>query len=148
MTEDPYDLARFVEAQHRTYGRALAEIASGRKRSHWMWYVFPQIEGLGFSATSRRYAIRSRVEAEAYLRHETLGKRLVECAEAALAVDGRSAREVFGTPDDLKLRSSATLFAAVSPAGSVFHRLLDKYFGGVPDEATLQIMAAAADGKS
>lgn len=142
MTEDPYDLARFVEAQRGTYDRALAEIASGRKRSHWMWYVFPQIAGLGFSATSRRYAIRSKAEADAYLRHETLGKRLVESAVTALAVDGRSAREIFGTPDDLKLRSSATLFAEVSAPGSVFHRLLDKYFGGAPDEATLQLLAA------
>lgn len=145
MAEDPYDLARFVEAQRGSYERALAEIASGRKRSHWMWYVFPQIAGLGLSPTSRRYAIRSKLEAEAYLRHETLGKRLVECAEAALAVGGRSAHEIFGSPDDLKLRSSATLFAAVSPAGSVFHRLLEKYFDGVPDEATLQILAAAEE---
>jgi uncharacterized protein (DUF1810 family) len=97
--------------------------------------------GLGFSATSRRYAIRSKAEAEAYLDHETLGRRLIECARAALAVEGLSAREIFGTPDDLKLRSSATLFAAVSPAGSVFHRLLDKYFDGAPDEATLQLLA-------
>lgn len=106
MTKDPHDLARFLEAQRGSYDRALAEIASGRKQSHWMWYVLPQIAGLGFSATSRRYAIRSKAEAQAYLRHETLGKRLVECAEAALAVDGRPAREIFGTPDDLKLRSS------------------------------------------
>ena len=141
MTEDAYDLARFVEAQAGSYDRALFEIARGRKRSHWMWFVFPQMAGLGFSATSRRYAIRSKAEAEAYLDHETLGRRLIECARAALAVEGLSAREIFGTPDDLKLRSSATLFAAVSPAGSVFHRLLDKYFDGAPDEATLQLLA-------
>lgn len=140
-TADAYDLARFVEAQRGSYENALAEIGSGRKRSHWMWYIFPQIAGLGSSATSRRYALRSTSEAEAYLRHDILGPRLTACAEAALAVRSRSARDIFGTPDDLKLRSSATLFAAVSPAGSVFHRLLDKYYDGAPDEATLEILA-------
>jgi uncharacterized protein (DUF1810 family) len=144
VTEDAYDLARFVEAQRETYDRALAEVANGRKRSHWMWYIFPQIAGLGSSATSRRYAIGSPAEAEAYLRHDILGPRLRECAETVLAVQGRSAHEIFGTPDDLKLRSSATLFAAVSPAGSVFQRLLDRYFGGERDEATLQILSAAS----
>jgi uncharacterized protein (DUF1810 family) len=134
-------LARFVDAQRTGYDRALAEIANGRKHSHWMWYVFPQIEGLGFSATSRKYAIRSLAEAEAYLRDAVLGPRLVACANAALEVEGRSAREIFGSPDDLKLRSSATLFAEVSPAGSVFHRVLDKYFGGEPDKETLRILA-------
>jgi uncharacterized protein (DUF1810 family) len=146
--EDGYDLARFVEAQRGSYERALAEIVSGRKRSHWMWYIFPQMAGLGFSATSRRYAIRSDLEAEAYLHHEILGPRLLACAEAALAVENRSAREIFGTPDDLKLRSSATLFAGVSPAGSVFHRLLDKYYDGAPDEATLEILARRGTAKS
>ena len=141
MTSSGHDLQRFVDAQRATYARALAEITSGRKRSHWMWYVFPQIAGLGFSATSRRYAIESLSEAEAYLRHEVLGPRLVACAEAALAVEGLSAQRIFGSPDDLKLRSSATLFAHVSPEGSVFHRLLDKYFGGAPDEATVRILA-------
>ena len=141
MTSDAHDLARFVDAQRSSYERALGEIAGGQKRSHWMWYVFPQIEGLGFSATSRKYAIRSLAEAEAFLRHETLGPRLIACADAALAVEGRSARTVFGSPDDMKLRSCATLFAQVSPQGSVFHRLLDKYFGGEPDEATLRILA-------
>jgi uncharacterized protein (DUF1810 family) len=140
VTDDVHDLARFVDAQRGSYDRALAEIASGRKRSHWMWYVFPQIAGLGISATSCKYAIESLAEADAYLRHELLGPRLAACAEAALAVEGRSAREIFGSPDDLKLRSSATLFAQVSPAGSVFHRLLDKYFGGQPDDATLRLI--------
>jgi uncharacterized protein (DUF1810 family) len=144
LTSDPHDLARFVLAQQGTYERALAEIASGTKRSHWMWYVFPQIAGLGVSATSRKFAIKSLAEARAYLRHEILGPRLVACAEAALAVEGRSARQVFGSTDELKLRSSATLFAQVAPAGSVFHRLLDKYFGGDADDATLQILAVSA----
>jgi uncharacterized protein (DUF1810 family) len=134
-------LTRFVLAQQGTYERALAEIASGTKRSHWMWYVFPQIVGLGSSAPSRKYAIKSLAEAEAYLRHGTLGPRLVACAEAALAVEGRSALQIFGSTDELKLRSSATLFAQVAAVGSVFHRLLDKYFAGEPDEATLHILA-------
>ena len=137
---DPYNLNRFVEAQQDDYTRALAEIRSGRKRSHWMWYVFPQFEGLGSSTTSRRYAIKSVAEAEAYLRHPTLGPRLLECCEAALGVAGRSALEVFGSPDDVKLRSCATLFASVSPAGSVFERLLGKYFQGRRDEKTSRLM--------
>jgi uncharacterized protein (DUF1810 family) len=143
LTGDAHDLARFVAAQRGSYEHALAEIASGRKRSHWMWHVFPQFAGLGVSATSRKYAIASLAEAEAYLRHEVLGSRLVACADAALAVEGRSAREIFGSPDDLKLRSSATLFAHVSAEGSVFHRLLDKYFGGEPDDATLRLVATS-----
>ena len=134
------DLSRFVEAQEDDYARALAEIHSGRKQSHWMWYVFPQFDGLGSSPMSQRYAIKSIAEAEAYLRHPILGPRLVECAEASAALQGTSAAQVFGYPDDLKLRSCATLFARVSPAGSVFERLLEKYFQGEPDEKTLRLM--------
>jgi uncharacterized protein (DUF1810 family) len=137
-TTDPYELDRFVRAQSETYERALAEIRSGRKRSHWMWYIFPQIDGLGFSAMSRRYAIGSLAEAAAYLSHPVLGLRLRACAEAALGIEGRSAAEIFGSPDDMKLRSCATLFASASPAGSAFHRLLDTYFQGHPDPATLR----------
>lgn len=133
---DPHDLNRFVAAQRDAYDQALAELRAGRKRSHWMWYIFPQIAGLGFSALSRRYAIRDRAEAEAYLRHPLLGSRLRECAEAVLAIEGRSAREILGAPDDSKLRSCATLFAGVSAPGSVFHRLLDRYFDGQPDPRT------------
>src|SRR5262249_36763738 len=110
----------------------------GRKRTHWMWYVFPQIAGLGSSAMAQAYAIGSRAEAEAYLAHPGLGPRLMEIAEAAATIAGKSATDVFGYPDDLKVRSFATLFAAVSPAGSVFERLLEKYFDGTPDEATLK----------
>jgi uncharacterized protein (DUF1810 family) len=139
-TVDPYDLDRFVRAQERDYEHALSEIRSGRKRSHWMWYIFPQFEGLGFSSTSRRYAIKSVAEAEAYLRHPILGPRLLESVQAILGVDGRSALEVFGSPDDMKLRSSATLFASVSPVGSVFEQLLDRYFGGKPDDKTLRLL--------
>lgn len=142
---DPYDLKRFAEAQADDYHQALSEIRAGRKRSHWMWYVFPQFGGLGFSPASRRYAIKSLAEAEAYLRHPVLGPRLVECFEAVLDVVGRSATDVFGFPDDLKLRSCATLFARVSEPGSVFERVLGKYFGGEPDPSTLRLLGAAPD---
>jgi uncharacterized protein (DUF1810 family) len=143
---DRYDLKRFVEAQASDHERALAEIRSGRKRSHWMWYIFPQIDGLGFSSMSRRYAIKSLAEAEAYLNHPVLGPRLKECAEAALQIEGRSAREIFGSPDDMKLRSCATLCARVSPPGSVFEELLEKYFAGEPDEKTVRLLGTATEG--
>jgi uncharacterized protein (DUF1810 family) len=144
--DDPYELDRFVRAQDGDYRRALAEVRAGRKRSHWMWYIFPQFAGLGFSSMSQRYAIKSAAEARAYLGHPVLGPRLVECCEAAIALEGRTATEVFGSPDDIKLRSCATLFAAVSPPGSVFDRLLDKFFQGVRDEQTLRLMEATASG--
>jgi uncharacterized protein (DUF1810 family) len=137
---DPYNLARFVSAQEGSYESALAEIRAGQKRSHWMWYIFPQFAGLGVSATSHHYAIGSQAEAEAYLRHPVLGPRLVACCEAALGIEGKSAYEVFGSPDDLKLRSCATLFAALSPPDSVFARLLEKYFRGQADPKTLRLM--------
>ena len=144
---DPHHLSRFVQAQEDDYGQALSEIRSGRKRSHWMWYIFPQFEGLGFSSTSRFYSIKSLAEAEAYLSHPVRGPRLRECAEAALRVEGRSAFEIFGSPDDLKLRSCATLFACVSPAGSVFARLLDKYFQGERDGKTLRLLGIAPEAR-
>jgi uncharacterized protein (DUF1810 family) len=137
---DPWNLERFVSAQAGDYEGALEEIRQGRKRSHWMWYVFPQFAGLGESAMSRRYAIRSAAEASAYLSHPLLGPRLIACAEAVLAVDGRSARDIFGSLDDLKLRSCATLFAAVSPPDSVFQRIINKYFDGRGDSLTLRLM--------
>jgi uncharacterized protein (DUF1810 family) len=140
IAADPHDLARFVEAQKHDYAQALSEIRRGQKRSHWMWYVFPQFDGLGFSSTSRRYSIKSVAEAEAYLRHPILGPRLLESARATLGVEGRSALEVFGSPDDMKLRSCATLFASISPAGSVFEQILNRYFGGEPDDTTLQLL--------
>jgi uncharacterized protein (DUF1810 family) len=143
---DPHDLARFVEAQERNYDRALAEIRAGRKRSHWMWYVFPQLDGLGSSEMARRYAIKNVAEAEAYLSHPVLGPRLTECAEAVLGLEGRSAAEVFGSPDDLKLRSCATLFACVTPPGSVVDRLLAKYYGGERDGRTLRLLGLDAQG--
>jgi uncharacterized protein (DUF1810 family) len=143
--DDRYDLARFVEAQDRDYQHALSEIQAGRKRSHWMWYVFPQFEGLGGSPTSRHYAIKSVDEARAYLAHAVLGPRLVECADALLQTEGRSAYDIFGSPDDLKLRSSATLFASVSTPGSVFDRILGRYFDGEPDARTIALISTARE---
>jgi uncharacterized protein (DUF1810 family) len=140
---DPFDLDRFVQAQARNYVQALAEIRRGAKESHWMWYVFPQLAGLGSSPTARRYAIRGLDEAAAYLRHPVLGARLAECANALLALAGPSASDIFGWPDELKLRSSATLFALASPPDSVFSRLLDKYFAGEPDPKTLRLLGRA-----
>ena len=138
--QDPFDLNRFVQAQEDVYPRALSEIKRGRKTSHWMWFIFPQIDGLGYSSTARFYAIKSREEARAFLQHPVLGQRLTECSEPLLQLKGLSASEIFGYPDDMKLRSSLTLFATVSEPGSVFHRVLDQYFGGEMDEKTLQIL--------
>jgi uncharacterized protein (DUF1810 family) len=142
-SDDPYDLNRFLKAQENDYASALAEIRNGQKTSHWMWYIFPQFDGLAVSSTSKHYAIKSVPEAKAYLAHPILGPRLLECAEAVLQLEGRSATEIFGSPDDLKLRSSATLFACVSPPGSAFDRLLGKYYGGVRDRKTLQLLGLA-----
>jgi uncharacterized protein (DUF1810 family) len=138
--DDPHNLNRFVEAQADTYGRAIAELREGRKRSHWMWFVFPQWDGLGSSPTATFYAIKSIAEAKAYLEHPMLGPRLLECAATVLNIDGRSAHEIFGSPDDWKLRSGATLFARVAPPGSVFERVLDKFYHGEPDEKTLALL--------
>ncbi len=142
--DDPFDLARFVTAQEGVYDAALAELRSGRKRTHWMWFVFPQIDGLGHSPISKHYAIKSLAEARAYLDHPVLGPRLRECAEALLAVDGRSASEIFGYPDDLKLKSSMTLFARVAEPGSAFDRVLAQFFGGEEDTGTLRLLGTAA----
>ena len=141
---DRFDLDRFVQAQQEVYPRALAELKLGRKCSHWMWFIFPQIDGLGYSSTAKFYAIKSKDEANAYLDHPLLGKRLRECAEALLKIEGKSAAEIFGYPDDLKLRSSLTLFSNVSPADSVFSRVLDRYFGGEPDQRTLELLQRQA----
>jgi uncharacterized protein (DUF1810 family) len=137
---DPFDLGRFVDTQAHDYEQVLTEIISGRKRSHWMWYIFPQIDGLAHSSTSKHFSIKSVAEARAYLDHPVLGSRLLECAEAVVAVEGRTATEIFGFPDDLKLRSCATLFAAVSPAGSVFDRILEMYYHGMRDDKTLHLL--------
>ncbi len=144
-SEDPYDLRRFVRAQVNDYARALSEIRSGQKRTHWMWYIFPQIDGLAVSSTSKHYSIKSLEEAKAYLDHAILGPRLLECAEAVVRLEGRSVTEIFGSPDDLKLRSCATLFAYVLPPGSVFDRLLRKYYRGGRDGKTLQLLGIAPE---
>jgi len=139
--KDPYNLKRFVDAQAGIFDSALAEIAGGKKRSHWMWFIFPQIHGLGTSDISRFYAIRNVDEARSYLSHPLLGKRLVECATALLAVNGGTAYDVFGHPDDLKLKSSMTLFEKVAGSDSVFARVLVKYFAGERDNRTLQLIS-------
>ena len=138
--DDRFDLNRFVHAQAGVYPRALAELKLGRKRSHWMWFIFPQIDGLGYSSAAKFYAIKSKDEAKAYLDHPLLGQRLMECAAALLKIEGKSAAEIFGYPDDLKLRSSMTLFASASAADSVFSRVLAQYFEGEPDQRTLELL--------
>jgi len=144
---DPYDLDRFVQVQTHNFDIALVEIASGRKRSHWMWYIFPQFAGLGFSAMSQRYAIRSAAEAQAYLNHPILGPRLMQCCKALLAINGRSAHEIFGSPDDMKLQSCATLFASITPVDSVFAHVLKQYFSGQRDQKTLNMLNVATEEK-
>lgn len=134
------DLKRFLDAQQRDYATALAEIRSGSKRSHWMWYIFPQIAGLGYSEMAKRYAIQDRQEAIAYLQHPVLGSRLKEIAQALLSINSNNATEVMGTPDDLKLRSSMTLFALLPETDPVFVAVLKKYFYGEKDKATLQLI--------
>ena len=136
----PYDLQRFVAAQDagRSYGQATAELRRGRKTSHWMWFVFPQITGLGQSPVSRMYAISGLAEAKAYLAHPVLGPRLVECAAILGGLSGRTAEQIFGGIDALKLRSSMTLFLRAAPDEPVFRQVLDQYFGGKPDPATEQ----------
>ncbi|HTG00239.1 MAG TPA: DUF1810 domain-containing protein [Nitrospirota bacterium] len=137
---DPYDLKRFITAQEGVYDRVLEELHGGLKRSHWMWYIFPQIDGLGFSPTSRYYSIKSLDEARQYLAHPVLGARLKECADAVLSVRGASASDIFGYPDDMKLKSSMTLFAMAAEPHSVFEQILDKYYQGKRDVMTIQIV--------
>jgi uncharacterized protein (DUF1810 family) len=132
-----HDLARFASAQASVYDQALAELRAGRKRTHWMWFVFPQIAGLGASPTARRYAIASLAEARAYLADAVLGPRLIECAGALLAVEGRTAEQILGYPDDLKLRSSMTLFGRAAPEIEVFQEVLNRFYDGKPDPQTL-----------
>ena len=134
------DLDKFVKAQARDYAGALEEMKRGRKQGHWIWYVFPQITGLGMSSTSMQYAIEDLEQANRYFQHPVLGKRLIETANAVLAVEGKTANQIMGTPDDLKLRSSMTLFSMVKNADPVFQAVLDKYFDGEPDQKTLAIL--------
>jgi uncharacterized protein (DUF1810 family) len=137
LEADPFDLQRFVDAQDRVYPAVLSELANGRKESHWMWFVFPQIAGLGQSPTAVKFAISSLEEALAFLSHPVLGSRLRECAALTLSVEGRTARQIFGPIDEMKFRSSMTLFARIAPEASVFRQCLYTYFGGAPDPATL-----------
>jgi uncharacterized protein (DUF1810 family) len=140
---DPYNLRRFLEAQQPVYETVRRELKQGRKHSHWMWFVFPQIEGLGQSDMARKYAITSREEGKAYLNHPVLGQRLRECAALVALLNGRSIEDIFGYPDNLKFRSSMTLFAESAPDDRIFRECLEKYFGGKPDVKTLALLSAA-----
>jgi uncharacterized protein (DUF1810 family) len=141
--EDRYDLRRFVEAQSVVYDQVCAELRTGQKRSHWMWFVFPQIRGLGSSEMAVRYGISGREEARAYLDHPILGPRVVECTGIVVGLEGKTVGEIFGYPDDLKFHSSMTLFGEVEgPAERVFRQALKKYFGGKTDQATLERLAS------
>ena len=134
---DPYDLQRFVDAQEGVFGTVVDELTAGRKRSHWMWFVFPQLRGLGSSPTAVRFGISSMAEARAYLANELLGPRLRECTDLVARTEGRSAQDIFGWPDDMKLRSSMTLFARASDDNNEFVAVLDKFYGGEEDPATV-----------
>ena len=142
-TPDPFDLQRFVAAQDRVLPEVLDELAQGRKRTHWMWFVFPQHAALGMSATARHFGIRSPDEARAYFAHPVLGPRLKQCCAILLEVQGRSAHEIFGSPDDLKLRSCLTLFELAAPEEPVFARCLEKYCAGQRDERTISLFRPA-----
>jgi uncharacterized protein (DUF1810 family) len=131
------NLGRFLNAQKSVYADVLSELKRGKKRSHWMWFIFPQIAGLGRSPTAKFYAIENLDEASAYLNHPLLGARLIECAEALLSIKGKTASEIMGHPDDMKLRSSMTLFASIERSDSLFTAVLERYFQGEPDELTL-----------
>lgn len=142
-SDDPFNLSRFISAQSGVYERVLLELRAGQKRTHWMWYIFPQIEGLGQSTTTKYYAIKSLEEARAYVNHPVLGPRLLQCAEAVLAIEGRKVSDIFGYPDDMKLKSSMTLFSYVADPDSVFVSVLDKYFKGERDVRTLQLLESS-----
>ena len=137
---DGFDLDRFVKAQSPLLPQVLRELRAGEKCSHWMWFIFPQVAGLGHSPMSRRYAIRSLDEAEAYIAHALLGPRLIECTDLVNAVEGRSAHAIFGSPDDMKFQSSMTLFAVVAPNEPAFRLALERYFGGAEDRRTTDLL--------
>jgi len=141
VSDDPHELQRFVAAQALVYAEAAAELLAGQKVSHWMWFVFPQMRGLGTSPMAHRYGIGSLAEARSYLAHPVLGPRLRECCELMLRHRGRSAREILGSPDDLKLRSSMTLFAQAAPDEACFREVLEDFYGGRPDERTKELLA-------
>jgi uncharacterized protein (DUF1810 family) len=135
---DPYDLQRFVKAQDPVYDEVLAELRNGCKTSHWMWFIFPQIRGLGHSHMAIKFGIGSREESEAYLTHPILGPRLKECSQLVTQVEGRSIHQILGSPDDMKFKSSMTLFATIAPHEHIFSEALEKYFGGELDRLTLE----------
>ena len=137
---DFYDLNRFVWAQESIYPGVLAELRAGQKKSHWIWFIFPQVKGLGYSMTTRKYAIKSLEEASAYLEHAVLGSRLKQCTRLVSQIENRTVSEIFGEPDYMKFHSSMTLFSLVAEANSVFHAALKKYFESVPDMKTLEIL--------
>jgi uncharacterized protein (DUF1810 family) len=141
---DTYELARFLEAQAGCYARVLTELEAGAKTTHWMWFIFPQLQGLGTSPMARRYALAGIAEARAYLEHPTLGARLRECTQRLLAVEGRTAHAIFGSPDDLKLRSCLTLFARAAPGEPLFAAALAKYFGAAGDPLTVRLLTSSA----
>ncbi len=136
---DPYNLRRFQDAQESVYEQARSELSAGRKSSHWMWFIFPQIQGLGYSSTAKHFAISSSEEAEAYLKHPVLGPRLIECTLLVNRVEGRSIDQIFGYPDNLKFRSSMTLFAHIATEDRVFLEAIQKYFGGEFDPLTIRV---------
>ena len=142
-----HSLERFIDAQKTDYSIALNEIKQGRKQSHWIWYIFPQIQGLGFSTTSKFYAIKDMDEATDFLQHPVLGSRLVNICQELMKIESNSARQVFGSPDDMKLRSSMTLFAIIPNAGPVFQLVLDKFFNGEKDERTLEIILKSQESR-
>ena len=139
IVKDPFDLDRFLNAQNPVYQQVLSELAAGQKRTHWMWFIFPQLRGLGHSAMAHTYGIASREEAQAYLEHPILGPRLRECVQLVNQIEGRTIHQILGDPDDLKFRSSVTLFAAVAPNDPIFQSALDKYFAGQPDPLTTSL---------
>ena len=140
--DDTYNLRRFVDAQDRVIDQVLEELAAGEKRGHWMWFVFPQIQGLGQSAMAQEFSIKSKAEAQSYAAHEILGPRLKECTRLVIAVEGRSIKQIFDYPDYLKFRSSMTLFMACTADNALFKSAIDKYFDGKPDQSTLDILAS------
>lgn len=137
---DPFDLQRFVDAQDRVYHQVLAELRAGAKRSHWIWFIFPQLVALGSSSTAKRFGISSLAEAQAYLAHPVLGARLRECARLVVAIEGRTTDQIFGWPDNLKVRSSMTLFAAATDDNADFVAVLDRFYGGERDSRTLELL--------
>jgi uncharacterized protein (DUF1810 family) len=145
MTQPTGDFEHFVQAQSEVYDRVRRELAKGHKRSHWMWFIFPQLKGLGYSSMSQRYSMDSLAQARRYLAHDLLGSRLAECTELVLRVQDRTISEILGYPDDLKFRSSLTLFAPCCPPNSVFAQALDKYFSGEPDPKTLQLLGLSVE---